>query len=205
MDVAPAAPRRPQPLVTAAPLSALDWLSLWLHFSMLSLIAVGGAMSMLPGMHRFLVDEHAWLTEPQFASSIALGQIAPGPNVLFVAMMGWNVGANAGGLHWALLGALICLVGMVLPSSLLTLVATRWAHRNQNNRGIRAFKQGMTPLVVALLISTAWLLIAPQVQVGASISYWVFGGLALLVLWKTRVQLLLVLLVGAVLGAAGLI
>lgn len=186
-------------------LSGLDWLNLWLHFSVLSLLSVGGGMSVIPGMHRFLVDEHAWLTDPQFASSIALGQIAPGPNVLFVSMMGWNVGINAGGIHWALLGALLCLIGMVLPSSLLTLFATRWAHRNQRHRGVRAFKQGMTPLVVALLASTAWLLIAPQVQAGSSWTYWLFAALALLVLWKTRLHLLVVLLIGAALGASGLI
>ncbi len=187
------------------PLAVHDWLGLWLHFSALSLLAVGGGMSVIPGMHRYLVDEHAWLTEHQFASSIALGQIAPGPNVLFVAMMGWHVGVNVGGLQWALLGALLCLTGMVLPSSLLTLFATRWAHRNQRHPGIRAFKLGMTPLVVSLLLSTAWLLIAPQVQAGASWRYWLFGVLAAIVLWRTRVPLLLLLLAGALLGAAGLI
>jgi chromate transporter len=182
-----------------------DWLGLWLHFSTLSLLSVGGGMSVVPGMHRYLVNEHAWLTESQFGSSIALGQIAPGPNILFVALMGWHVGLNAGGAHWALLGALICLLGMVLPSSLLALLATRWAHRHQQHVGVRAFKQGMTPLVVALLASTAWLLITPQFSSQTRWTYWLFGLLALLVLWKTRTHLLLVLLAGAALGAFGLI
>lgn len=184
-------------------LSAPDWISLWLHFSILSLLSVGGGMSVVPGMHRFLVDEHGWLTDVQFSSSIALGQIAPGPNVLFVSLMGWNVGVNAGGVHWAMLGALICLLGIVLPSSLLTLFATRWAHRNQRNLGVRAFKQGMTPLVVALLLSTAWLLISPNVKAEVPWAYAVFGALALLVLWKTKLHLLWVLLAGAVSGAFG--
>lgn len=184
-------------------LSMPDWLGLWLHFATMSLLSVGGGMSVVPGMHRFLVDEHGWLTEAQFASSIALGQIAPGPNVLFVSLMGWNVGLNAGGLHLALFGALLCLVGMILPSSMLTLVATRWAHRYQRHPGLRAFKQGMTPLVVALLIATAWLLITPGVRAQASWQYWLFGLAALLVLWKTRLHLLLLLLAGAVFGAMG--
>ncbi len=186
-------------------LSLPDWLGLWLHFSTLSLLSVGGGMSVVPGMHRYLVDEHAWLTEAQFSSSIALGQIAPGPNILFVSLMGWNVGLNAGGAHWALLGALLCLLGMVLPSSLLALFATRWAHRYQHHIGVRAFKQGMTPLVVALLAATAWLLITPQINARTPWAYWLFGVLALLALWKTRLHLLLVLLAGAALGAFGLI
>ncbi|MEO8278521.1 MAG: chromate transporter [Ideonella sp.] len=184
-------------------LSAPDWLSLWFHFSTLSLLSVGGGMSVVPGMHRFLVDEHAWLTDAQFSTSIALGQIAPGPNVLFVSLMGWSVGLNAGGMQWALLGAVLCLLGMVLPSSLLTLFATRWAHRNQHHLGIRAFKLGMAPLVVALLVSTAWLLITPNVKAEASWWYWLAGALALAVLWKTKLHLLWVLLAGAVAGALG--
>ena len=187
----------------ALSLSTVDWLSLWLHFSALSLLSVGGGMSVVPGMHGYLVDQQGWLTDAQFSSSIALGQIAPGPNVLFVSLMGWNVGVNAGGVHWALLGALLCLLGIVLPSSLLTLVATRWAHRNQHNRGVRAFKQGMAPLVLALLASTAWLLIAPTVTAETTWPYWLFAVLAALVLWKTKIHLLLVLAAGALAGALG--
>lgn len=184
-------------------LSIVDWLGLLLHFMTLSLLAVGGGLSVVPGMHRYLVVQQAWLTDAQFASSVALAQIAPGPNVLFVALMGWNVGVNAGGVHWAMLGALLCLLGIVLPSSLLTLFATRWAQRNQKHRGVKAFKQGMTPLVVALLVSTAWLLISPAVTAQPSWSFWLFGAMALLLLWKTKLHLLWVLLAGAVLGALG--
>ena len=60
------------------------------------MLAVGGAITAAPEMHRYLVDETAWLSEAQFTSSIALAQAAPGPNILFVALMGFNVGMNAG-------------------------------------------------------------------------------------------------------------
>ena len=62
----------------------------------LSLMSVGGAISTLPEMHRFLVDQQRWLSNSQFNASIALAQAAPGPNVLFVALFGWNIGLNAG-------------------------------------------------------------------------------------------------------------
>ena len=76
----------------------MNWSDYWpvlLHFGSLSLMAVGGAISALPEMHRFLVDEHAYLSEDQFVNSVALGQIAPGPNVMFVALMGWNIALQA--------------------------------------------------------------------------------------------------------------
>jgi chromate transporter len=184
-------------------LSLTDWIHLFLHFSSLSLLAVGGGISLVPGMHQYLVLQQAWLTDSQFASSVALAQIAPGPNVLFVALMGWNVGVNAGGVHLALLGALLCLLGIVLPSSVLTLYATRWARRNQQHRVVRAFKQGMTPLVVALLMSSAWVLATPSMTTDTPWTFWVLGVTALWVLWRTKIHLLWVLLAGAVLGAIG--
>ena len=78
-------------------LTPADWLTLFTHFASLSLLAVGGAITTAPDMHRFLVTEQQWLTDAQFTSSIAIAQAAPGPNVLFVALVGWNVGLNAAG------------------------------------------------------------------------------------------------------------
>jgi chromate transporter len=184
-------------------LSPTDWLSLLLHFGVLSLLSVGGGISVVPDMHRYLVVEQGWLTHPQFTSSVALAQIAPGPNVLFVALMGWNVGVNAGSVVLGVLGAALCLMGLVIPSSLLTLLATRWAHGNQTRRGVRAFKAGLTPLVVALLASTAWLLLAPSLTAGNALAAALLVLGATLVLWRTSIHLLWMLAAGAVVGGLG--
>jgi chromate transporter len=184
-------------------LSPTDWLSLLLHFGVLSLLSVGGGISVVPDMHRYLVVEQGWLTHPQFTSSVALAQIAPGPNVLFVALMGWNVGVNAGSVVLGVLGAALCLMGLVIPSSLLTLLATRWAHRNQTRPGVRAFKAGLTPLVVALLASTAWLLLAPSLTAGNALAAALLVLGATLVLWRTSIHLLWMLAAGAVVGGLG--
>jgi chromate transporter len=98
-------------------MAAADWLNLFSHFFSISLLAVGGAISTVPDMHRFLVDQQHWLTEAQFNASIAIAQAAPGPNVLFVALMGWNVGLNAGGLPQAFLGVLLSMSGILIPSA----------------------------------------------------------------------------------------
>lgn len=192
-------------------LSAADWLALLTHFMSLSLLAVGGAITTAPDMHRYLVSEQYWLSEAQFTNSIALAQAAPGPNVLFVALLGWNVGMNAGGsaglAAWllALLGVLITIVGTMAPSSVLTLLAGRWAHQNREWRAVRAFKQGMAPIVIALLIATGWIL---ATSYGSSITNWplwlVTAACALLV-WRTKLHLLWLLGASALLGGLGLI
>ena len=57
------------------------------------------------------------------------------------------------GYAGAALGLTLAMVGIMLPSSLLTYGAARWGHRNRERREVRAFKQGMTPIVVALLVA----------------------------------------------------
>jgi Chromate transport protein ChrA len=81
----------------AIALQPLDWLNLFFYYISISLLAVGGAIATAPDMHRFLVERQGWLTDLQFNASIAIAQAAPGPNVLFIALLGWNVGINAGG------------------------------------------------------------------------------------------------------------
>lgn len=60
-------------------LTPADWLQLLLHFASLSLLAVGGAITVAPDMHRYLVDQQRWMTDPQFTASVAIAQAAPGP------------------------------------------------------------------------------------------------------------------------------
>jgi chromate transporter len=184
-------------------LHAADWLSLFLHYATLSLLCVGGAISTAPDMHRFLVQEHGWLTDPQFSASIAIAQAAPGPNVLFTALMGWNVGLNAGGLGSALLGMVLCLGGIMLPSSVLVYLTAQWSHRNRDLRAVRAFKQGMAPLVVALLLSTGWILTTGEGYALLHWRAWAITLVAALLVWRTRIHLLWLLGAGAILGAVG--
>ena len=91
----------------------------------------------------------------------------------------------------------------MLPSSLLTLLTTRWAQRNRTHPGGRGLKAGLTPLVVALLASTAWLLLSPSLTGDAALAAGLFVLLATGVLWRTSVHLLWVLAAGAVVGAIG--
>ena len=189
-----------------------DALLLALHFMLLSVMAVGGAVATAPEMQRFTVTQHHWLTHAQFNASIALAQAAPGPNLLFVTLVGWQIGWQAGAQHpaWPLLpwllaatGALLTLACMLLPSAVLTYSATRWLARNQQRRSVRAFKAGLAPIVVALLFATAWVLSQAYAELPQA---WRLMGLtaaSAVVAWRTRWRLIWLIALGAVLGALG--
>ena len=188
-----------------------DWLGLLGHFLLLSLLAIGGALSTAPEMHRRLVEQAQWLSDGDFSASIALAQAAPGPNVLFVALVGWHVGLNAAGgdlngtVAWlsALLGSVLATLGILLPSCCLTYFAARWGHHNRDRRAVRAFKQGMAPVVVALLVATGWIISAGHGKLDSPWRLWLMTCLVMLLVWRTSIHLLWLLGLGALAGAMG--
>ena len=189
-----------------------DWLALFFHYLSLSLLCVGGAISTAPDMHRFLVEQQHWLNDAQFNASIAIAQAAPGPNVLFIALLGWNVGLNAGGMLAGCAGIAVTMLGIMIPSSTLTYVTAQWSHKNRQLRAVRAFKQGMAPIVVALLIATGWILASANSTTGpGSISTlqnwpaWLLTAISAVIVWRTKLHLLWLLAAGALLGWFGFI
>lgn len=170
-----------------------DLMAVLVHFLVLSLLSIGGAITTAPDMHRYLVKEHGWITDEQFTASVALAQAAPGPNVLFVAVLGWNV-AGA----W---GVLATLIGILLPSTVLAVAATRWGQARRDTLAVRAFTQGMAPLTLGLLLATGWVLTEPNRDAGAL----ALVALTAVVAWRTRIAPIWLVAAGAAAGALGLV
>ena len=182
------------------------WFSLFTHFILLSLLAVGGAITTVPDMQRYAVGEQGWLSEAQFASCIAIAQAAPGPNVLFIPLLGWQIGLQLGGTHLAATaGLLATFIGIMVPSSTLTFAATRWLQNNAQHVIARASKASLAPISIALLLATSWLLATAHNDASKHWPLWLFTAAALLLAWKTKIHLLLILGAGALLGMLGVI
>ena len=175
-------------------LSKAELLHLFTHFMMLSLLAVGGAITTAPDMQRFLVRDQGWMSDAQFTASVALAQAAPGPNVLFVAVIGFNVAGLA--------GVLATMAGTLLPSTTLALAASRWGDRNQNSKLLRAVTGGLAPITIGLLLATCWILLEPtRTQWTSAVLVCITVGLMLC----TRISPLWPMAAGAAAGLAGLV
>ncbi len=173
-----------------------DLWALFFHFLTLSLLSIGGAITTAPEMHRYLVGEQHWLSDTQFSASIALAQAAPGPNVLFVAVLGWNMAG------WS--GAGAAMAGIMLPSTTLVLAATRWARNNRASIGVRAFTAGMAPITLGLLLATGWLLAQPFLSAPEHrLSTLALIAATLALTLRTKISLVWMVLGGGVLGALG--
>jgi chromate transporter len=143
---------------------------------------------------------------------LALAQAAPGPNALYIVLIGWHVGLNSAGgpmatglapLAWALAGAMLAFGGTLAPSCTLTYFVARWGQRNRELRAVRAFKAGLAPLVIALLVATGWLLVASHDKPQQDWPLWLLAAICTLLVWKTRTHILWLIASGAAAGALG--
>ena len=123
----------------------LVWLAI--IFAQLSVVAFGGGNTILPEMHRQVVDVHHWMSGADFAALYALAQAAPGPNMMVAPLIGWNVAG------WA--GMLVTTVAVFGPSSVLTVVALRLWLRLEKAPWRRAVQAGLVPVSVGLVAASA--------------------------------------------------
>lgn len=186
-------------------MTAGDWFTLFLHFLSLSLLSVGGALAAAPDMHRYLVDRQHWLTDAQFSHSITIAQAAPGPNVLFIALFGWNIGINAGGMSLGLLGVFLTLAGILLPSTIVNYHVARWLQHNRERRTVRAYRLGMGPVVVGLMFATGWIMASAHGSALQMPALWTLTAITVVLMLRTRLHILWLLAAGALLGACGVV
>lgn len=167
---------------------------LFLEFGLLACVAFGGATALLPEMHRVVVDHHHWLDDQTFTHLYAIAQAAPGPNVLVVTLIGWEIGG--------LPGALAATVAMCLPMSVLIyLLIDRW-ESFAGKRWQKAISLGVAPLAVGLIFSGATL-IAQAADFGSAT--WLLVAATVLANLRSTLHPLWFIGVGAGLGLLGFI
>jgi chromate transporter len=165
-----------------------------LQFLTLSLLSIGGANSIIPEMHLRAVDIEHWMTDADFSQMFALSQAAPGPNVLIVSLIGWKVAGVA--------GAIVSMLAMCGPSSVLTYQVARAWERFRDAPLRIAIERGLAPVTVGLVLASGYVL-TRTTDHGAA-AYAITGATVLLTL-TTRLHPLWALAAAGALGALGFV
>jgi chromate transporter len=160
----------------------------------LSLVAIGGANSVLPDVHRQVVTVQHWMTDAEFIDAFTLAQTVPGPNILVVCLIGWHVAG--------LPGAAVALLAMCGPSTLLALIVARGLGNPRVAFWRQRLQAGLAPLTLGLVLATGLVLARSADQ---SILALALTATTVVVLVRTKTHPLLLMGVGAVLGLLGLI
>ena len=172
--------------------SALSSFLLQLVF--LSFVSIGGINAAVPELHRQVVDIHRWLSEQQFTDFFAIANAAPGPNLLIVTLIGYQLGGLA--------GALAATAALCTPTCLLTYCVAHVWERFKNAPLRIAIQAGLLPVTVGLVAATAYLIarVADQSAVAVAIS----AATAALA-YFTRIHPLWAFAAAAALGFAGFV
>ena len=163
-------------------------------FALCSVTAVGSATSTVPEMHRQLVDLHGWIGDRTFSELFAIAQASPGPNVVFVALLGDYIAGVP--------GALIALTAMCVPSCAIAYCTARLIDRFRHARWRIVVQAGLVPITVGLVASSA-LVLARAADRGVTTALITAGSFALC--YWTRVSPLIALALAAALGLTGVV
>jgi chromate transporter len=175
----------------------MDWTQLgglFLYFLMLSFLAIGGNASVLPEMHRYVVEVHGYMTSAQFAEMYTLAQVAPGPNIMYIPLVGWHIAG------W--LAAAVMMVATLLPSATLTLAIAHLYVRHPKAAFGIAIRRGLTPITIGLVFASGWILLPAVSQDWRG---YALAALTVAVVMRTSLNPLWVLAAGAAAGMAGLV
>ncbi len=161
----------------------IDPVLYFLLFLKASLFSTGG-FSNLPSLHQDLLGA-GWAVEADFGESIAIGQISPGPNGLWVISMGY--------LTYGYPGALLALLAITLPPLLVLGVAAIHA-RIERRRWVEGLMHGISLAVVGILLTVCWTIVR---QPGIDRTGWLIAAAAFGLAVSRRIPLI------AILGLAG--
>ncbi len=126
---------------------------LFLSTFYLSAFTFGGGYVIVPLMRKKFVEEYHWLEEEEMLDMTAIAQSAPGPIAVNAAIL---VGYRLRGL----LGALVSILGTILPPliiiSVISVGYTAFRDNAIVSMVLRGMQAGVTAVIANVVISMAW-------------------------------------------------
>jgi len=174
-------------------------------FFQIGLLGFGGGYAFLPMIHNEMTTR-GFLTSLEFGNLVAVAEMTPGPIAINTATL---VGSRVAGL----LGSFAATLGVILPSTIIILLAAPSLIRHKDHPILKGLFSGLRPVVTALILTAAVFLLQTNFdplfdwsQLLSSKEFWLTLGVALptgaLLLWtKTHP---IILIVGAALIGLGI-
>lgn len=169
-------------------------LGLFWHFLLLGCVSIGGLSTVMPDMHRYMVEELGLVTAREFADLYALGQAAPGPNALWVTLLGLHAAGGA--------GAVATTLGVLIPATGFSLAASVLQAKHADSRIALALRRGLAPVALGFMLASCWLLLDSAAQ---DWRHYALALAAFAVALRSKLSPVWLLGIGGVLGMAGVV
>ena len=109
----------------------------------------GGGYAMIPGIEREVVEKHGWMQEEEMSDLVSIAGSAPGG-------VGVNLAAFIGYRLAGVMGAILAVAGIALPTFIIVFALSLGYSRYQDNPKIEAALKGIQGGVIALIIIAAY-------------------------------------------------
>ncbi|MEN9540799.1 MAG: hypothetical protein RLZZ459_890 [Cyanobacteriota bacterium] len=186
------------------PVALSDWHNLlaviW-DFLSLSLFSLGGGNTLLTEYHSLAVEKYCWLTSRQFADLYAIAEAAPGPSSMLVGLLGMGAAIHEGP-GWGLLSGVAAEIAILLPSTLVMVVASLSWNRWRDAAWRVAFERGLAPVTLGILFAVGLKIL--RISDHDTPAYAVSAVVCVLML-RTRISPLWFMALAGLLGALGLV
>ena len=160
-----------------------------LTFALLSILAVGGGTAVLPEMQVILAHQFG-IDHTQFVHIYSIGQLAPGPNMLMVLAIGYQIAG--------LIGAGVVLLSFFLPSSVLCFYVGRIWNRFGESPWRRSIQNALEPISIGLMSSGVYAVAKASVVSGITL---MLALVTLYLILRTKINPVLVILGSGGFGA----
>ena len=121
-------------------------LALVIKVATLACVAVGGYITTITDLQRFVVTEQGWMSAELFVTLFAVAQAAPGPNFLIVTLLGWTVGGA--------FGAVVVTLAAILPTVCMAYVLAGPWERHREARWRIVVARTIAPIAVGMVLAT---------------------------------------------------
>ena len=185
----------------------IEFLILFWTFFKIGLFTIGGGYAMIPMIESEVMNK-GWLTEVELANFLAISESTPGPFAI-------NIATFIGFRQFGVFGSIVATIGMVTPSFIIIIAVFKIYEKVIGNKAVKAVLNGIKAVVIGLILAVVVNLTYNELIIEVEDSFsirWsslaIFGILiALMVVFKKKMNPILLILISAVLGilAYGLI
>ncbi|HNQ43509.1 MAG TPA: chromate transporter [Candidatus Cloacimonadota bacterium] len=166
------------------------YLEMLFTFTKIGLFSFGGGYAILAMIQQEVVLKHAWLTESQFVDIVAISQMTPGPIAINAATF---IGYQKAGLP----GAVLCTLGVILPSLITMLLITISYMKLKHQAWFKNVFARLRLLSIGLIGAAFFMVLGNAVQ---SLFAVVIFVLSFLATWKLKLNPFTLLILAAIAG-----
>lgn len=118
-------------------------------FFRIGLFGFGGGPTMIPLVHKEVVDNYKWMSDEEFANVLAIGNTLPGP---IATKMAGYIGYKVGGK----IGCINAVIATIIPLAIVMIAGLGLLNEYRDKPWVAGMAQGVLPVVSWMMVKLTY-------------------------------------------------